>query len=42
MVAGDGYLDVICSVGLDFGFQFSVTMVGLGVWFGVLMEFERW
>ena len=44
MVASDGYLVVICSMGWDlawfgFGFQFGVTMLGLGVWFGVLMVF---
>ena len=44
MVEGDGYLAVIFSVGwdllgLDLGFQFGVTMVGVGVWFGVLMVF---
>ena len=32
-------LVVICSMSLDFGSKFGVTMVGLGVWFGVLMEF---
>ena len=41
VVAGDGYLVVVCSMGwdLDLGFQFSVTMVGLGVWFVILLVF---
>ena len=34
-------LVVICSVGFNFGFYFDVTMVDLGVWFGVLIEFQR-
>ena len=33
------FLWVGISLGLDLGFQFGVTMVGLGVWFDVLMVF---
>ena len=41
VVVGDGNLVVVCSMGWDFdlGFQFGVTMVGLGVWFVILLVF---